>query len=245
VRYAIDYGLASIGLPPSLPNLDVLAEGGLDYCLKIAVDEALRSAGVPLDSPEASEITDEVREKLISGIGDELTKAMLAQQQNPFRADFLRISTEKLYEPAYIDVSVANFSETEYSVPGTLYMSFGNGFDVYRSKSLYIPQLKPGESTVVRAYLDHMRNQYDGYGQYFDKLYNGTSGEPYEMRICTYYSLPDVRTAAKEQGIGPAPLPYVTEYVYDRQDYSYIRSFIPAEAILEEDSSVDPVDFFD
>jgi hypothetical protein len=65
------------------------------------------------------------------------------------------------------------------------------------------------------------------------------------MRICTYYSLPDVKIAAKEQGIGPAPLPYVTEYVYDRQDYSYIRSFIPAEAILEEDSSVDPVDFFD
>ena len=236
-RYAIDYGLAYIGLPPNLPNLDRLAAGGLDYCLEYAVSEALQEAGVPPDSPAASEISDQVRQKVSDEIASGLESALIAVQQNPFKASFLRVSTEHLYEPAYIDVLVKNDSATDYSTPGTLYLNFGDGFEVYRGKTMYIPSLKPGESLRIRAYLDHLRNQYDGYGQYFDEIYNGNSEFPFEMRICTNYELKDVKLAAKEQGLSPAPLPYVTEYVYDRQNYSLIRNFVPAEPITEKDAA--------
>lgn len=243
VRAVIDYGLASIGIPPSLPNLDKLASGGLDYCVKVAVDEALKSSGVPVDSEAAQEITEQVRQQVTDGIADELTKAMLAQQQNPFRADFVRVNTYKLYEPAFVDVLVANYSDTERSVGGTLGLGFGDQSRVYSSSVLSIPPLKPNDFTIVRVYLEHQRNKYDGYGKYFDEIYYGKSGKPFDLRVGTMFDLPDVREAAKAQGLSPAPLPYVTEYVYDHKNYEFTRNFVPAEAIWEEDSAADPSAF--
>ena len=245
VSYALDYGLVYIGIPPSLPNIDELAAGGMDYCMEYAVAEVLKEAGIPADSAAAEELSDEVRQQVRETVAEEIRNAMLARKQNPFKVDFLRISTDMLYEPAFIDVMVVNYSDTEYSVPGTLYLNFGNGFDVYRGNCLYIPALKPGDLTVIRVYLDHTRNQYDGYGKYFDEKYYGKSEFPVEMRLYTSYMLPDIKAAAAEQGLSPVPLPYVTEYVYDRKDYSYIRDFVPAEIIWDSDDSVDPFEFMD
>jgi hypothetical protein len=241
--YAVDYGLMYIGIPPSLPNLDVLAEGGIDYCLEYAVAETLKQAGIPADSVIAEEMSAEVRSELSERIAAELKARMEAMQQNPFNVEFLRISTSAQYRPAYIDVTVANYSDDDYSVPGSLYMSFDNGHSVYDSECLYIPSLAPKDFVKIRVYLKHQRGKYAGYEQYFDELYNGSEG--IEMRVTTWYTLPDVKDAARAQGLSPAPLPYVTEYVYDRQDYEYIRNFVPAVAILQDDDSVNPVDFFD
>lgn len=244
IRYTIDYGLASIGLPPSLPNLDKLAEDGLDYCLEVAVDEALRQAGVPADSEAAKEITEKVREEVTSGLMDELTKALLAQSQNPFNVDFLRVNTYKLYSPAYVNVFVKNYSDTEESASGRLGMSFGDDHDrVYSSTGVVIPSLMPGDSMVIRVYLDHQRYKYVEYEEYFNALYYGTSGEPFDIHVYTIFDLKDVRVAAKEQGLAPAPLPALTEYVYDHNNYDFRRDFIPAEVIWDEDTSVDPSDY--
>lgn len=246
-RAAIDYGLASIGLPPSLPNIDQLASGGMDYLMKVAVDEALRSAGVPADSAAAAEISEKVREEVANGITTELEKAILAQRQNPLNASFLRLELKKLYAPAYVDVFVCNYSQTRATRPGELVFSSGNGFDVYKTRKVTIPALKPGEHTTVRIYLDHLRNKYDGYNKYFDEKYNGTSGKPYKMGVYTYFELPDVHHAAQEQGIQAAPLPYVTEFTYDHDAYSYRyeREFVPAEPIFESDSAPNTHDFLD
>lgn len=244
-RIAIDYGLASIGLPPSLPNLDVLAEGSLEYVLRVAVDEALQQAGVPADSAAAQEITDRVTKEVAYGIEQGLEASFLATRQNPFHVDFLRLHPDALYEPAYIDVSVANYSEKYTTVGGTLGLHFGDATRVYRPTSVTIPPLKPGEHTIIRVYLDHVRNLYDGYGQYFDDVYQGRSYQPFELRVYTNFDLPDVRDAAKAQGLSPAPLPYVTEYVYDHAFYEYSRPFVPAEPIWTGDDSVNPVDYFD
>lgn len=245
--YAIDYGLMSIGLPPSLPNIDQLAEDGMDYIVKVAVDEALRSAGVPADSAAAQEITEEVRQKVTAGLTDELEKAVLSQQQNPLHATFLRLETQKLYAPAYVDVFVCNYSKTRSTRPGKLIFSSGNSFDVYETKSVTIPSLEPGEHTMVRMYLEHLRNKYDGYNKYFDEKYNGTSGNPYEMTLYTCFELPNVNLAAKEQGLEAAPLPYVTEFTYDHDaySYSYARDFVPAQAIYEPDSAPNTQEFLD
>lgn len=243
--YAIDYGLASIGLPPSLPNIDQLAAGGMDYLMKVAVEEALRTAGVPADSPAAAEISETVRAEVAAGLTSGLEAAILAQRQNPLHADFLRLYTKKLYAPAYVDVFVCNYSQTRPTRSGQLFFSSGNSFDVYRTARVPVPALQPGEHTVIRIYLDHLRNQYDGYNQYFDAKYNGTSGTPYNMLLYADFDLPDVRQAAKAQGLSPAPLPYVTEYVYDHQEYRFERSFVPAEPILTSDSVPNAQDYLD
>ena len=88
-------------------------------------------------------------------------------------------------------------------------------------------------------------NQYDGYGKYFDDIYYGKSHQPFQFRLYTMFDLPDAKEAAKTQGLAAAPLPYVTEYVYDHAPYEYVRPLVPAEAILEEDGSVNPTDYFD
>ena len=245
--YAVDYGLMSIGLPPSLPNIDQLAQGGMDYLVKVAVDEALRCAGVPADSAAAEEITEEVRQRVTAGLTEELEKAVLSQQQNPLHATFLRLDTKKLYAPAYVDVFVCNYSKTRTTRAGQLFFSSGNGFDVYKTQCLTIPSLKPGEHTTVRMYLDHYRNKYDGYNQFFDEKYNGTSGKPYKMIVYTYFELPNANIAAKEQGLEAAPLPYVTEFIYDHDAYSYRyeRDFVPAQAIYESDNAPNTHDFLD
>lgn len=246
-RAAIDYGLASIGIPPNLPNVDQLASGGMDYLMKVAVDEALASAGVPPDSAAAAEITEKVRKEVADGVTNELEKALLAQQQNPLKADFLRLELAKLYEPAYVDVFVCNYSKTRTTRPGQIGFSSGNGFDVYKSRTVPVPALKPGEHVHVRIYLDHLRNKYDGYGKYFDEKYNGHSEQPYMMRVGAYFELPNVNDAAKAQGLQAAPLPYVTEFIYDHDAYSYEyhREFVPAEGIYEPDGAPNTQEFLD
>ncbi len=242
VRYTIDYGLASIGLPPSLPNLDELAAGGLDYCFKVAVDEALKAAGVPADSAAAQEITEQVCKQLTDGMTQELANALIAQQQNPFHADFIRLYTEKLYEPAYIDVLLANYSD-EDTIEGKLGVGFDKSFAVYSSEVVTVPSLKPGESVVVRIYLNPLRNQYDGYNQYFDEIYYGNSEKPFKLTVWTIFDLPDVAQAAKDQGLKAAPLPAVTEYVYDHGNYEFTREFVPKDPITDADTFVKASDF--
>lgn len=245
--YAIDYGLMSIGLPPTLPNLDQLAEGGMDYIMKVAVDEALQAAGVPIDSPAAKEITEKVRQEVAGEITNELEKAILAQSQNPLKAGFLRLDTGKLYQPAYVDVFVCNYSKTSATRAGQVFVGSGNGFEVYKTRAVAIPSLRPGEHVTIRVYLDHLRNKYDGYNQYFDEIYLGNSDKPYMLRVYTKFVLPDVKQEAKKQGLQAAPLPYVTEFTYDHDAYSYRyeKDFVPAEGIYISDPEPDTQDFLD
>ncbi len=243
--YAIDYGLMSIGLPPTLPNLDQLAEEGMDYVMKLAVDEALQAAGVPADSQAAQEITEKVRGQVAAEITDELEKAMLAQSQNPLKVGFLRLDNGRLYQPAYVDVFVCNYSKTRPTRAGSVFVSAGKGFEIYKTRCVPIPTLQPGEHVTIRIYLDHLRNKYDGYNKYFDKIYYGNSETPYRLTVYTSFDLPDVKQEAKEQGLKAAPLPYVTEFVYDHQIYRYEQEFVPAEGIYISDSAPNAQDFLD
>ncbi|MGI6497898.1 MAG: hypothetical protein ACOX0U_03565 [Oscillospiraceae bacterium] len=245
VTFLVDCGLAYIGLPPELPNLDKLAAGGLDYLVEMAVSETLAAAGVPIDGVIAAEISEEVRQQVEDAVAAELKKAMEAQKINPFDVDFLRLSSKHLYEPAYVDVSIWNYSKTYYSTTGWLTMYFGSGFNLYNTESVRIPSFKPGEGTVVRVYLRHLRWARDVPGQYFDDIYYGRKTPLPEMDIYASFDLPEARVTAEALGIPPAPLPDRTEFVYDHPNYNYERKFVPAESIMKEDDSVNPVDFFD
>jgi|GEM_PF-1295467 len=245
VTYVIDYGLASIGLPPSLPNLDQLAADGIDYLTKVAVEEALKAAGVPADSLAAQEITEEVREQVAEDLSSGLTDAILAQRQNPLNVTFLRLWSIRLYSPAYVDVYVHNYSKTKTTRSGCVWVRSGSGHDLFADASAPIPELQPGEHYTIRIYLEHLRNKYDGYGQYFDEKYYGKSDLPIMLHVGASFRLPDPIVAAKEQGIAPAPLPYVTEFVYDHPEYRYERAFIPSEPIFESDPAPNEKDFWD
>jgi hypothetical protein len=98
---------------------------------------------------------------------------------------------------------------------------------------------------VIRIYLKHLRNKYCGYEKYFDERYNGNYELPYMLYVDAGFGLPDVKQAAKDQGLQAAPLPYVTEFVYDHQPYHYEREFVPAEWIFISDSAPNAQDFLD
>ena len=81
----IDYGLASIGLPPSLPSFEKLAEQGLDYCVQVALSEAAKTAGVPLD-----EMPEEIRYAITSEMKDQMSRLARMNTANPLNVDFLK-----------------------------------------------------------------------------------------------------------------------------------------------------------
>jgi hypothetical protein len=106
----INYGLASIGIPPTLPNFEKLAEDNISFLAQVALTEA----GIP-----PNQITDEMTEKAASGIVTEFKNANNKKDENPVNAPFLRLNTEYMYEPAYVEIEVKN--DTDYpTVPGTL-----------------------------------------------------------------------------------------------------------------------------
>ena len=112
----VDSGLASLGIPPSLPNFDQLANGGLDYLAK----EGLAAAGV-----EADAITDAVLSQAKSVIKAKLADATNSESPNPLNAPFLHADPRYLYQPAYIDVKVTNPYADKPSLAGFLNVDTG------------------------------------------------------------------------------------------------------------------------
>ncbi len=67
ISAAVDVGLASMGIPPTLPNFDKLMDEGLDYAVELAADEAL--AELPgCVGPCEDAVKDKLREALQSAI---------------------------------------------------------------------------------------------------------------------------------------------------------------------------------
>lgn len=95
----ISYGLASIGIPPTFPNFDKLAEDNIAYFAQLALTEA----GVP-----PNEITDELTEKVAGQMVDEFVNSNKTSDENPISAPFLKFAPEFLYKPAYVEIEIEN-----------------------------------------------------------------------------------------------------------------------------------------
>lgn len=111
----VDYGLASLGIPPELPNFDALTKDGLDYLAK----EALTQAGIP-----ATEMTTEMVEKTAKGIGNSIANSVNSPTPNPLDCPFLKADPQYLYRPAYIDITITN-NYDKPSIPGKLNVDVG------------------------------------------------------------------------------------------------------------------------
>lgn len=193
---ALNAGLAALGIPPTLPNFAALASEGLDYCLEQAILEECGLQGV---LPE--EITDEARSRLKSEIRVQLEAMEAKSRTNPLNVDFLKPASNRIYRPAYIDVSISNYS-SHVSPSGTLSVSYGldgSAFSFFKPVKAFVPPLQPGKSTVIRAYLkekipfDYSLTPFEEYYA----AYYGKTGHTGEFRVSVKYDVPDVLAAAE------------------------------------------------
>ena len=95
----LNYGLAVLGVPPTLPNFDDLTNMSLDYLAEVACAEA----GIPLDGI-GGDVINKTKEAVKQGIKDAANTAA----PNPIDSPFLKNDPNYLYRPAYIDVLVRN-----------------------------------------------------------------------------------------------------------------------------------------
>ena len=107
----VNYGLACLGIPPTLPNFDQLANISLDYLAEVALTEA----GVP-----ANDITQDMVTKVAAGIGSQMAQAVAVSTPNPINAPFLKADPDYLYRPAYLEIEVSNPYSDRATRAGTM-----------------------------------------------------------------------------------------------------------------------------
>jgi len=186
IEAAVDVGLGAMGIPPTLPNFDELAHGGLDYLAATALDEA----GVP-----DNQYTEQMLEQVAGGIGQQISQAANSDgAPNPINAAFLKNAPEYQYRPAYIDLQVTNPYQDRPTPSGTINVTVIESIDKMNYENLCksgqgddfqlenysldanhnpndwdfpvffpvhqpLPSLPPGASTTVRIYLQEWYGQ--------------------------------------------------------------------------------------
>ncbi len=169
IEMMVDSGLASVGIPPSLPNFDELTSLGTDYLASVA----LESAGIPAD-----EITKDMVKDLGSGIASGVTSSVSSGgSPNPLNWEFVRQNPGTMYRPAYILVEIENNSdkvsptgEISCTVSKTLSQDQKNdpnissvraGFNnslyyelFYPQSPIPVPSLQPGQSIEIPIILE-------------------------------------------------------------------------------------------
>jgi len=215
----VDYGLASIGIPPTLPNFDELSEMGVDYLATVAMEQA----GIP-----AADYIKYGGKELVGGIKDNMKSAANTSTPNPMNWDFIKHDSGDLYRPAYIMIELSNPSgeptpsgklcgrvERELNSQTELYD--GHKMDMYAKfggntwyqlyKPVYgltIPSLAPGQRLTIPVYLEeYVGIPYFNDGPVVDRndflrLYNYFGEFDFDFNI--QYDLPSVTEEAKKQG---------------------------------------------
>jgi len=227
----VDTGLASMGIPPTLPNFEELTDLGIDYL----ATTALESAGVP-----ANEITKDMVKQLGDGIADSVNfAATKGNSPNPMGWNFVRQNPSTMFRPAYMIVKVTNNSD-KVSPPGEIgctvkrtitqddmndpnISSIVAGFMGHREYDLFIntpnipvPSLNPGESLEIPiiltahighsynlAYTDHImtENDFVKMSKYFGK---------WDYNVAAEFYLPPI-----EETIENRNLPISDDVVYE------------------------------
>jgi len=117
----VDYGLMSLGIPPTLPDFSELSSMSVDYLAEVALTEA----GVPADS-----ITDAVTQQVSDGIGKQLATMKNTPDANPVSSPFLKLDPDYTYRPAYVDLLLDN--QTDYpTAAGTIDLNVTFNLDYY------------------------------------------------------------------------------------------------------------------
>ena len=117
----VNYGLMSIGIPPTLPNFDQLSDMSMNYLAEVALTEA----GIP-----PNKMTQELVSEVAESIQNEIESAVNYADANPINAGFLKLDPDYLYRPAYVDVEIYN-STAVSSIAGSFNMNVTFEMDYY------------------------------------------------------------------------------------------------------------------
>lgn len=226
----VDTGLAAIGIPPGIPNFDELAEGGLDYCLKVALEQA----NIPADA-----LTDAAKEELKNQIKEKIKESAQVEGPNPFNAGFLKNDPAYQYRPAYVEFVLKNNNKVA-SPTGSFLINFEGEkwpyLPVFERKSEVIPSLNQGESTTVRVYLkEYVNKPYADNFPYvpgdFEKMYFGSDNLKSTFTLSIKYNLPEVNAAAAAMNLDKnLPKGYIYTFRYDKEYDSYSFTGVPCNS---------------
>jgi hypothetical protein len=164
VEAAVDYGLAAIGLPPSLPNYDQLTSMGKDYVVELAVQE-LRDNGLPCDENCEKGIKIGV-DKLTESIGNQSSSGGASGSGVPVLN--WQPDPRGVEQPAIMTVNITRRVETA-AIPsehaavcrlfifnGAVNSTYGQPLEgaPFSGTGLKIPPLQAGETVTVPVLLD-------------------------------------------------------------------------------------------
>jgi hypothetical protein len=189
-----DYGLASLGIPPSLPNFDQLASGSLDYL----ANEALAQAGIP-----ANAVTDVLMDQAKTAIKDKLADSTNSATPNPLNSPFLKADPAKLYQPAYIDVAITNPYKDKPSLAG--FLNIDTGWD-WKETGVSVTT-----STWAQKPLDEQYAAGLTYAGHF--FYGLKKGYPYyPVKYCIYEPVRNIAVPPLRAGEKTVVRVYLKEY---------------------------------
>jgi hypothetical protein len=177
----IDYGLTTMGIPPTLPNFDDLTNMGADYLAATALSQ--------LDLPATDYNMDTIKD-LSKGIQSEFSKrASSGSSPNPLNWTFVRQYSKAVYRPAYMVIEISN-NTNRVTAPGiltgrihrtlsqselieakkmTMSASYGGSkyFELFLPvEDVVIPKLAPGQTMLVPIYF----TEYTGHAYPFHSL---------------------------------------------------------------------------
>ena len=208
-----DYGLMAIGLPPTMPSFNVFADMSVDYLVRMGMDEAAKSMGIPLD-----ELPVDVRKEVVKETQKQFQNVM-KEQKNPFNVDYLRYATQAQYNLPCVSVEINNNTKG-ISATGTLYISikgYTGSTSAFKSESIYIPSLKPGEKLSIPVCLRYGDMQVAAYQKYKN---NDPSMGSMSFNAMITYNLPsDIAKEAEKQGVKIPDPNRPVKYVWDKDKY--------------------------
>jgi hypothetical protein len=217
----VDYGLASMGIPPTLPNFDDLTDMGVDYLATVAME----TAGIPA--------TDYMKDGLVElgeSVGESINSATTTSTPNPMGWDWIKQDPDFMYRPAYILLTLHNpytfatpagtltaFNEATLNSQQfaniqqqELYHTFNHNTHYSTFKPLFnmrIPSLAPGQTLVVPIFLEEMIGKSYWSGGHvvtrndYSRIYYWMG--PYTFNVRIDYDLPPADLYAQQQGLEP------------------------------------------
>jgi len=216
----VDYGLASMGIPPTLPNFDQLTSMGTDYLATMAME----SAGIP-----ASDYLKDGLVDLGTGLAANATSSANVGGPNPFNWNFIKADPDYLYRPAYMLITLYNpydvatpagyiSGSNQYIIDSTkvplsvheedLYATFSGNvyYSTFKTVSgQKIPSLAPKQTLVIPIFLEELVGEriwtngpkIDSID--FQKMYFNLG--KFDFNFTLTYELPAASETAKAQGL--------------------------------------------
>ncbi len=220
----VDYGLASMGIPPTLPNFDDLTDLGVDYLATVAME----SAGIP-----ANDYMKDGLVELGTSVGESINASTSTSTPNPMGWDWIKQDPDFMYRPAYVlltlhnpydeptpagTLSITNNASINSQQPANiqqqeLYNIFNHNTYYSTFKPLFnmrIPSMAPGQTLVIPIFLEEMIGKSYWSGGHvvtsadYSKIYY-YMGE-YTFNINILYDLPPASELAKQLDLDPAKI---------------------------------------